>query len=273
MSNEISREELLKKIALLETEKSELQKENKALKQQVFIDSLTGFGNEDALFKQLESFSKSDIEKASTIVFSFDVSGVKAVNTISPLKHNAGAELIRCAAMAIKKSIGDNDVYRCGGDEFIIILRDCDMEKAGQILKNISTTLKKDWEIAGQMNGEENYHGVSAESIGIQGGVAIYNDPKVHRAEQKLYKQWLNEKGTPPNEKEAVQIMFKAMRSVADERMEEEKAKNPERRKFLEETALSLEKQGLHKEAAEHRERYNLTRVNLRQKDQDRNLK
>lgn len=100
----------------LEAHKNTLNRQSENLRRMAFEDSLTDVYNKnmfDMLMRNRDLFAGKPVG----IAF-FDVNDLKKVNDY--LGHSAGDELIRNTAAILKESFPDN-VYRIGGDEFVII--------------------------------------------------------------------------------------------------------------------------------------------------------
>lgn len=84
------------------------------------FDSMTGLMNRHAFDERKKNLGLMDsLEKISVAVF--DIDSLKRVN--DNIGHSAGDELIKGAAKIIKDFFEkDGQVYRVGGDEFIVIL-------------------------------------------------------------------------------------------------------------------------------------------------------
>ena len=87
-------------------------------------DTLTGFKNYaayTAVISELnESIEQGDDPKFSVVMM--DVNGLKKIN--DTYGHEAGNELILGGAKLMDIAFSDCDIYRIGGDEFVVILRD-----------------------------------------------------------------------------------------------------------------------------------------------------
>lgn len=82
-------------------------------------DALTGLFNRRAYENALEKREKDGIED-DFVYLSMDLNGLKAIN--DNIGHNAGDELIKAAAEVIQKNFQQvGNVYRVGGDEFVVI--------------------------------------------------------------------------------------------------------------------------------------------------------
>ncbi len=87
------------------------------------IDMLTGVQNRNAMTKRVAAL-KSDTEEAEYglgVIFA-DLNGLKMVN--DTLGHNAGDEMLKNVASRLRSLYEDKDIYRAGGDEFLMIITD-----------------------------------------------------------------------------------------------------------------------------------------------------
>lgn len=101
-----------------------------------FHDSLTGLYNRTYLNEML-NISK-DVKFLA--VFMFDIDKLKYVN--DNFGHAEGDKLILSAADIMKKCFRESDtVARIGGDEFLAILPDCDIEMAEMFRQRINETI------------------------------------------------------------------------------------------------------------------------------------
>jgi len=106
-------------------------------------DDLTGLPN--AKFFRTQLASVFDIAKKYGRVFSLavlDINDFKLIN--DHLGHQAGDTVLREAASLMNKVIRKPDVLaRYGGDEFVIIFSECDMEKAQCALLRLKDLFQK----------------------------------------------------------------------------------------------------------------------------------
>ncbi len=88
---------------------------------QAYTDAMTGVGNKAAYMDQVKLMEQKIKEgMASFMVVVFDVNGLKNVN--DNLGHEYGDMLIKDAADIMKKIFSTENVYRIGGDEFIVVM-------------------------------------------------------------------------------------------------------------------------------------------------------
>ena len=100
---------------------SETQRLNKRLNE-AKRDALTGVKNKHAYVEEEERIdkliAKGDMENFAVVVF--DLNGLKIVNDTKG--HDAGDVYIVDSCRTIEKYFGGENLYRFGGDEFVVIL-------------------------------------------------------------------------------------------------------------------------------------------------------
>ncbi len=122
----------------------EAEKENSnALRNLANTDSLTGVrnkhaysGNEAALNEMIR---EHEIEKLAVIVC--DVNGLKIVNDTQG--HAAGDKLIKDASAMICECFNHGAVYRIGGDEFAVILRDKGYDTMNEVIAEFNRKIEE----------------------------------------------------------------------------------------------------------------------------------
>lgn len=107
-----------------------LAHENAQLERRAATDPLTRLNNrggwDESLVRAQLDLSRGQSEFALAL---FDVDGLKRINT--EFGHPAGDDLLRAFARALGETARANDfVARIGGDEFAVLLRDCDIAGA-----------------------------------------------------------------------------------------------------------------------------------------------
>lgn len=87
-----------------------------------YIDSLTKVKNKYAFFELEEKYDKliSNNEAQDFAVIVFDINGLKIIN--DTLGHDAGDRYIVDSVKVISDYFPFNDIYRFGGDEFVVVL-------------------------------------------------------------------------------------------------------------------------------------------------------
>ena len=120
LSSEVYNHQLFEKLRLLST-----------------IDILTGVFNRNEMNNRVDQFvSGEDGENHTIGVIFTDLNGLKQVNDSEG--HAAGDTLLRNASAILKIVFAGSDIFRAGGDEFLIMVRDTQQE-----LVSLVSQLKK----------------------------------------------------------------------------------------------------------------------------------
>ncbi|MCR5122030.1 MAG: EAL domain-containing protein [Ruminococcus sp.] len=106
-------------------------------------DVLTGAKNKRAYVQEeieLDELINMHSAPAFSVVVC-DINGLKQVNDNQG--HKAGDEFIQSACELIRDTFTNSNVYRIGGDEFVVILKENDHEKRFSLLKTLDEKLEK----------------------------------------------------------------------------------------------------------------------------------
>ncbi|WFD10938.1 diguanylate cyclase domain-containing protein [Tepidibacter hydrothermalis] len=148
-------------------------------------DEMTGVLNRRAGLQNLNKQYTDIVNNGGGISICFiDINGLKDVN--DALGHEAGDELIMTVVKGIKKHIKKSDfVIRMGGDEFLVIFVNLDIEEAENVWERINNEYKK-------INDEENRAYIVSVSHGIEECKFHHNeyiDSIINSADQKMYNE------------------------------------------------------------------------------------
>ncbi len=110
-----------------------LERKIGSLQQQATRDALTGLNNRRQLDHQLPALiEQCKLQYIDLAVLMIDVDYFKVLN--DTLGHAAGDELLRQIAQLMRSSIRATDTaYRCGGDEFVVVLPGASIEVSTQL--------------------------------------------------------------------------------------------------------------------------------------------
>lgn len=115
-----------------------LKKSNKLLRKDLQIDKLTGLFNRRAFDNDIQELP---IEDTYSIIFT-DIDNFREFN--NNFGHQTGDTVLKKVSQTIKASVRVNDkVYRYGGEEIIIYLKDCDKKKAFEIAEKIRLNISE----------------------------------------------------------------------------------------------------------------------------------
>ena len=106
----------------IESMQEELRKHISRIHKQAYLDSLTGDGNRAAYDAKIESLEKDIANKvASFAVAVLDLNGLKVIN--DNYGHERGDLALIDAAEVLISVFGKEHLFRIGGDEFFVIIR------------------------------------------------------------------------------------------------------------------------------------------------------
>ena len=109
-------------------------KRMKGLEKRAYIDTLTGLQNRTAYYDYNKELSKKmEDGKADYSILMVDVNYLKKMNDV--YGHEQGNLYLQGAADLIRKTFGNDYVYRIGGDEFVVILEGKSQEGAEDRMK------------------------------------------------------------------------------------------------------------------------------------------
>ena len=106
-------------------------------------DMLTGVMNRNEMNNYVDSLVKSDSDETVGVVFA-DLNGLKTVNDVDG--HVAGDTLLKNAANALLDFFSVSEVFRAGGDEFVVIITDItekQLTEMAEKLKEVSENYNK----------------------------------------------------------------------------------------------------------------------------------
>ncbi len=92
------------------------------------IDTLTGVKNRNSMNARVDWHVNNSysVKTPFGIIFA-DLNGLKQCNDTGG--HEAGDQLLRNAAKLLTKHFGNYEIYRSGGDEFVVIVQECHKEE------------------------------------------------------------------------------------------------------------------------------------------------
>lgn len=150
-------------------------------------DKLTGVANRhlfEVLFKQAHNQSKRN--KTSLSIIMLDIDFFKSVN--DRYGHPTGDLVLKTMAKTIKENIRDADIlFRWGGEEFLIILPECNLSSATNIAEK---TRKIVQELNNIYSGESISITISLGVVSMSGAINVdellnYADKALYQAKQK----------------------------------------------------------------------------------------
>ncbi|MBR6403215.1 MAG: GGDEF domain-containing protein [Eubacterium sp.] len=102
-------------------------------------DLLTGLYNRNAMNNRITDIvtGKDSFTDAYGVIF-IDLNGLKVVNDKEG--HNAGDQLLKDAAVMLRETFKDCEIYRVGGDEFLVIVLGQSEEQFNKLVDQLRTS-------------------------------------------------------------------------------------------------------------------------------------
>jgi diguanylate cyclase (GGDEF)-like protein len=131
------------RVAALSKGQQELLAEREALRRKTLVDSLTQVWNHRAILDVLRrELYRASRQRVSTGLLLVDVDGFKHINESHD--HVAGDRALRSVAQSLRSGVRLYDaVGRHGGDEFLIVLVDCDRATTADIANRVRTRVEE----------------------------------------------------------------------------------------------------------------------------------
>ncbi|WP_349946070.1 GGDEF domain-containing protein [Lacrimispora sp. BS-2] len=153
------------------------QRENEAfLEVMAYKDELTGLDNRRSGLRTIDSYIQKGIPFSLCMI---DMDGLKSIN--DQFGHLLGDEYIKSVSEALKESARDIDfTCRFGGDEFIMLFRDCEKQFAEERMDLIDKKLS---------DAELNYPmSISYGVVYIPKGTALSPEAALNMADERMYR-------------------------------------------------------------------------------------
>ncbi len=110
------------------------------LEERSTVDGLTQVSNRNAMDARVEGFVSGEEKLPAAMGVAFaDLNGLKTVNDENG--HAAGDKLLAKAGSLLKLAFGDYEIYRAGGDEFVILCPDITEQKLGEQIKQLRSLM------------------------------------------------------------------------------------------------------------------------------------
>lgn len=128
----------------------ERERTRQRIRQLAYYDGLTGLPNRSLLRARAEQAIASAERGQQPLALLFiDLDRFKQVN--DSLGHPAGDQLLRHVAMLLQRELRASDVVgRLAGDEFVVVLPSCDVDRATVTLERLQAVLAEPVGIAGR---------------------------------------------------------------------------------------------------------------------------
>jgi diguanylate cyclase (GGDEF)-like protein len=140
-------------------------------------DMLTGVMNRNEMNNYVDTLAMKSSEKSVGVLFA-DLNGLKAVNDKDG--HVAGDMLLKNAANALRDVFAVHEIFRAGGDEFVVILTDVTEEEVNEKAEKLRKVTEKYDDLVFAI-------GVAYEDDVKKVRVALHNADERMYADKKAY--------------------------------------------------------------------------------------
>ena len=111
------------------------------------MDLLTGLRNRNALDDRVTQFEKLVTENINTVAIVFtDMNGLKKINDTKG--HDEGDRVLKMAAALLRQVFVDEEIYRAGGDEFVVIALDVSEDEIKEKIEELMERADKTEEVS-----------------------------------------------------------------------------------------------------------------------------
>ena len=143
------------------------------------VDTLTQVGNRNAMDEYITGLTQEPekLPESMAVVFA-DLNGLKKAN--DEKGHEAGDKLLRRAAALLKIVFGESQVYRIGGDEFVVFSPDITEEKMREQVSQLKAMADNTYDVSFAV-GSVYCHGEYDLNAAIQAADELmYQDKKAY---------------------------------------------------------------------------------------------
>lgn len=114
----------------------ENEKLNEVLTYNSYYDSLTGLFNRNKYLDDIQAFS---VENRKIGILLMDINGLKSINDI--YGHQHGDDILREGADILRATFYNSNIYRIGGDEYVVLATDIEAEIFNEKVKEVRQRL------------------------------------------------------------------------------------------------------------------------------------
>ncbi len=133
--------EVRERTAELAERNRDMETANQRLQEASLSDLLTGLGNRRSLHHAMAALTDSG-RAARFVLMVVDLDDLKPIN--DRYGHDAGDAVLLEIAAILRRVCRDSDrIVRWGGDEFVVMCADCDLETAAALAESIRTSVAK----------------------------------------------------------------------------------------------------------------------------------
>ena len=165
-----------------ENQLSILRQENRQLSADAHEDALTSLLNRRGFLPLIRSLMEPKSGRRTSFCIAFcDLDDFKRVN--DSYGHEAGDEVLLHATKMIQQELPGSDICRWGGEEFVILLKDCDILTARSKVERLRKTVESN---PTEFVGKQIF---VTMTIGLEENLESYTNPEdiIKKADERMY--------------------------------------------------------------------------------------
>lgn len=140
------------------------------------MDLLTSVQNRNSMNNRVSQFMNGKVQYKSLAVIFADLNGLKPVN--DKYGHDAGDELLKKASSALKLTFSKSEIYRAGGDEFLVIILDQPKEDIEAKVQKLRENSENTDNVSFSLGFYYNENGGNIRTAMHEADVRMYEDKK-----------------------------------------------------------------------------------------------
>ena len=140
------------------------------------MDLLTSVQNRNSMNNRVSQFMNGKVQYKSLAVIFADLNGLKPVN--DKYGHDAGDELLKKASSALKLTFSKSEIYRAGGDEFLVIILDQPKENIEAKVQKLRENSENTDNVSFSLGFYYNENGGNIRTAMHEADVRMYEDKK-----------------------------------------------------------------------------------------------
>ena len=140
------------------------------------MDLLTNVQNRNSMNNRVSQFMNGKVQYKSLAVIFADLNGLKPVN--DKYGHDAGDELLKKASSALKLTFSKSEIYRAGGDEFLVIILDQPKEDIETKVQKLHENSENTDNVSFSLGFYYNENGGNIRTAMHEADVRMYEDKK-----------------------------------------------------------------------------------------------
>lgn len=146
-------------------------------------DLLTGVNNRNAMNNRVLQFVSGEVNYRTISVVFADLNGLKPINDNEG--HNAGDALLKNAAEILKQTFTDCEIYRAGGDEFVVVAIDVPKESLEERVEKLREKSKIKGNVSFAIGFYYDEHAGDVRRAMREADALMYEDKKANYAHSR----------------------------------------------------------------------------------------